>query len=265
MNITIGQYYPVKSVIHSLNPEIKVISLFLYVVAIFFDDSFFVYLLSFLFLAVVVILSKVPIGLMIKGLRALWFVILFTSVFNICFAVGDNVLFSVGILNITVEGIVSAVKILIRLVLLIVASSVLTLTTPPLDLTSAVESIMKPLKRIKFPVHEIAMMMSIALRFIPTLMDEADKIKKAQTARGADFDGSNLAAKAKSLLPILVPLFVSAFRRADELACAMEARCYRGDINRTKMNVQKTEKKDIAAFAVVLVFFGAVCIIAFIL
>lgn len=255
MNITIGQYYPVNSIIHSIDSRIKIICLFIYIVALFLGNDFLQYISCCAFLFFIIALSKVPVKLLFNGLKPLWFIIIFTSFFNICFSSGDNVIFHFAFINITFDGIILSAKIIIRLIILISASALLTLTTTPLELTNAVESLLKPLKKVKFPVHEIAMMMSIAIRFIPTLMDEADKIKKAQIARGADFNARGITAKAKSLLPLLVPLFVSAFRRADELALAMEARCYRGDINRTKMKIYKLKKIDFLAVLITFIFF----------
>lgn len=261
MNITIGQYYPTNSIIHKLDARIKIMGTFLYIAAVFIAKGIVGYALCILFLAAMICLSKVPVKMLLGGLKPIIFIILFTVTVNIFFTRGQRVLWRCGILMITVEGIIIAVKMAVRLILLIMGSSILTLSTTPIQLTVGMEYLLKPFKKIGVPAHEIAMMTSIALRFIPNLVEELDKIRKAQMARGADFDTGNLIQKAKSLIPLLVPLFVSAFRRADELAMAMEARCYRGDINRTRMNEPVLQKLDYAAIAVVFVFMIAVLLL----
>lgn len=239
MNITIGQYYPVDSPIHRLDARTKIIAVLLYIIGLFAAGGVAGYALAFLLLAAAACLSNVPLRLMLSGLKGIIAIILFTVALNLFFTRQGNIVLQLGVLKITDFGILLCVKMAVRLVMLIVASSVLTLTTSPIELTVGMEYLLKPFKKIGVPAHEISMMMSIALRFIPTLIEELDKIKKAQTARGAVFDTGSIAQRAKSLLPLLVPLFVSAFRRADELAMAMEARCYRGDVNRTRMNEPK--------------------------
>jgi energy-coupling factor transport system permease protein len=259
MNITIGQYYPADSFVHRLDPRVKLLGITLFIAALFTVKSFTGYLFIAVCLGSCIYATKVPPLFMFRGMRALLFILVFTSVLNIFFLTGPTVLVSFWVVTITLEGVVNAIRMVARLTMLIVGSSVLTLTTTPIKLTDAIEYVLKPFKRIGVPAHEIAMMMSIALRFIPTLLEEIDRIMKAQMARGADFDTGGLVKKAKSLVPLLVPLFISAFRRADELATAMEARCYRGDINRTKMKVMRLERRDYRAL---LVMCGFVCVIA---
>ena len=254
MNITIGQYYPTDSVIHKLDARVKIIGTFLYIAAIFIAKGIIGYLLSILMLAAVIQLSRVPVKMLLNGLKAIIVIIVFTVALNIFFTPGEKILWQYGVIKISVEGILTAVKLAVRLILLIMGSSILTLSTTPIQLTVGMEYLLKPFKKIGVPAHEIAMMTSIALRFIPNLVEELDKIRKAQMARGADFDTGGLVKKAKSLIPLLVPLFVSAFRRADELAMAMEARCYRGDVNRTRMNEPVLEKSDYTALFIMTAF-----------
>ncbi len=254
-NMVIGQYYPAQSVIHRLDPRVKLVATFAYIILLFAVNSLLGYGLVVLFLAGVIALSKVPPGFMFRGLKGIMFILIFTVVLNAFFTGGTHILWRFGFLTLTMEGVETAVKMGLRLVLLVTGSSVLTLTTSPIALTDGIEFLLKPFKKLGVPAHEIAMMMTIALRFIPTLMEEMDKIMKAQMARGADFDTGGLLKKAKSLIPLLVPLFVSAFRRADELAMAMEARCYRGDVNRTRMKALKLASLDYKAM-VLLVLWG---------
>lgn len=258
-NIAIGQYFPVKSYVHSLDPRVKLVSTICFIALLFVISSPISYLLTILFLAVAVIMSKVPFSFIFRGVRGILFIMLFSVVLNVFLTTGETVLYKAGIFTITMEGVEIASKMAIRLVLLVLFSSLMTLTTTPIALTDAIEYLLKPLKAIGVPAHEIAMMMTIALRFIPTLLEETHKIMQAQMARGADFDTGGLIKKAKSLIPLLVPLFVSAFRRADELALAMEARCYRGDIKRTRMKVLKLQKIDYFAIIFLILFFG-VCV-----
>lgn len=255
-DITIGQYYPAKSVLHRLDPRVKFIGTFLFLVSLFVAEGFWGYFLATAFLVGVILLSKVPVKFMLKGLKPLFILLLITVFFNL-FLIPGTVVWQLGFLKITQEGITQAVKIGIRLIYLVIGSSVMTLTTTPNQLTDGLERIMKPLNKIKVPVHEIAMMMSIALRFIPILMEETDKIMKAQMARGADFESGNLIQKAKSLIPLLVPLFISAFRRADDLAMAMEARCYHGGENRTQMKPLCYKRRDYLAYLVTMVYLAA--------
>lgn len=254
-DITIGQYYPADSVIHRLDPRVKFIGTFLFLISLFVADSFWAYVLATVFLAGVIAYSRVPVKFMLKGLKPLFIILLITVVFNL-FLLPGEVLWKFGFLQITDEGIRQAIKIGIRLIYLVIGSSVMTLTTTPNQLTDGLEKILKPLNKIKVPVHEIAMMMSIALRFIPILMEETDKIMKAQIARGADFESGNLIQKAKDLIPLLVPLFISAFRRADDLAMAMEARCYHGGDNRTQMKPLIYKSRDYVAYGICLIYLG---------
>ena len=252
-DITIGQYYPAKSILHRLDPRVKFVGTIAFLISLFVANSLWGYLLATAFLAVVIVLSKVPVKFMMKGLKPLFFIFILTVAFNL-FLVPGKVVVQIWILKITEEGIRQAIKIGIRLIYLFMGSSVMTLTTTPNQLTDGLEKLMRPLNKIKVPVHEIAMMMSIALRFIPILMEETDKIMKAQIARGADFESGNLIKKAKNLIPLLVPLFISAFRRADDLAMAMEARCYHGGDHRTSMKPLKYQNRDIMAYLILLVY-----------
>ena len=247
-DITIGQYYPVDSVLHKLDPRTKIILTFLYIISLFISKNFIGYFLTFLVLMVIIRLSHVPVKFMLRGLKAIFIIIIFTVVINVFFTPGATVLVSFLGINVTLEGIINALFMGSRLILLIVGSSLLTLTTSPISMTDGIEFLLKPLERIKVPAHEIAMMMTIALRFIPILLEETDKIMKAQMARGADFETGGILKKAKSLIPLLVPLFISAFRRADDLALAMEARCYRGGEGRTRMNKLSYNRNDAAAY-----------------
>jgi len=248
-DITLGQYYQTESVIHRLDPRVKLVATIFYIISLFVAKSWIGYVLAFLFLAVIIKLSHVPVKFIVKGMKAIVFLLLITVVFNLFLTPGKP-LVTVWKLKITQEGLRLAVMMAIRLSFLIVGSSLMTLTTTPNNLTDGMERLMRPLKLFHAPVHEIAMMMSIALRFIPILLEETDKIMKAQMARGADFESGNLMKKAKSLVPLLVPLFISAFRRANDLAMAMEARCYRGGEHRTKMKPLIYKKRDYIAYAV---------------
>lgn len=253
-DITIGQYYPAESAIHKMDARLKLMITFVFIVTLFLVNTFVGYLFVIACMGLMIRASKVPFKFMTRGLKSIIIIILFTVVINLFMTQGEHVLLRVGFLKVTMEGVLLAAKMCVRLVLLIVGSSLLTLTTTPIQLTDAIEYILKPFKKIGVPAHEIAMMMTIALRFIPTLLDETDKIMKAQQARGADFDTGNLIQKAKSLIPILVPLFISAFRRAEELAMAMEARCYHGDEHRTRMNVMTMKSSDYRAAVMTVVY-----------
>ena len=251
--ITIGQYYPADSVIHKLDPRVKLFATLLFVISLFTFQNVAGFLIATLFLIVLINLSKVPFHYMVKGLRAVIVILIITALFNLFLTPGE-VLVEFGFISISREGVVSAVKMAIRLIYLILGTSIITLTTTPNALTDGLEKSLSPLNAIKVPVHEIAMMMSIALRFIPILVEETDKIMKAQIARGADFESGNLIKKAKNMVPLLVPLFISAFRRANDLAMAMEARCYHGVSGRTKMKPLKYEKRDVAAYIIVVAY-----------
>lgn len=255
-DITIGQYYPADSPIHKIDARVKIVITLLYILSLFIIESFIGYAFVIASLAVIIKMSKVPFKFMVKGLKSLIFIIVFTAIINLFVTKGETPLFTVWRFTVTLEGVYFAIKMCLRIVLLIIGSSILTLTTTPIKLTDGIESLLKPLSKIGVPAHDIAMMMTIALRFIPTLLDETDKIIKAQQARGTDFDTGNLVNKAKALVPILVPLFISAFRRADELAMAMEARCYAGGGQRTRMNVMKITSIDYVASVVFVIYFA---------
>ncbi|MFI3176422.1 MAG: energy-coupling factor transporter transmembrane component T [Eubacteriales bacterium] len=252
-DITLGQYYQADSLIHKLDPRVKLITTMSFLISLFLVQSVTDYVVPFFFLITMMCISKVPFSFMLKGMRAILFLLIITVLFNLFLTPGEPI-FSIWILTITREGIVFAFKMAIRLTFLIIGSSIMTLTTTPNQLTDGLENLLNPLKRIKVPVHEIAMMMSIALRFIPILLEETDKIMKAQIARGADFESKNIIKRAKSYVPILVPLFISAFRRANDLALAMEARCYRGGEYRTKMKPLHYARRDYLAYAVTVTY-----------
>ena len=255
-SITLGQYYQTDSALHRLDPRVKLVGTFVYLIALFVVDSWVGYLLAALFLAAMIRLSNVPFRYIVRGMKTILFLLLITVCFNLFLTPGE-VIWQFGFLKMSREGLSFAIKMALRLSLLILGSSIMTLTTTPTQLTDALESLMRPLKKIHVPVHEISMMMSIALRFIPILMEETDKIMKAQIARGADFESRNLVKKIKSLVPLLVPLFISAFRRANDLAMAMEARCYRGGEGRTKMKPLVYQGRDRVAYGVLLLYFAA--------
>lgn len=255
-DITLGQYYQTESVIHRLDPRVKLIATVVFIISLFVVTNFWGYLLAALFLAGMIRLSHVPFKFMVKGMKAILLLLILTVVFNLFLTPGEPLL-SLWKLTITKEGLRTAVFMAVRLSFLIIGSSVMTLTTTPNNLTDGMESLLRPLKKIHVPVHEISMMMSIALRFIPILLEETDKIMKAQIARGADFESGTLINKAKSMVPLLVPLFISAFRRANDLAMAMEARCYRGGEGRTKMKPLVYKKRDYAGFVVLGLYLAA--------
>ena len=256
-DITLGQYYPADSVIHKLDPRVKLFGTLIYIISLFVFKGLPAFILAAIFLVVLIKLSKVPFSYMVKGLKTIVLIMLFAAVFNLFLTPGTK-LVSFWIFTITYEGLKNAVVMMVRLIFLIIGTSLMTLTTTPNELTDGLEKALSPLKYIKVPVHEIAMMMSIALRFIPILIEETDKIMKAQMARGADFEHGNLIQKAKNMVPLLVPLFVSAFRRANDLAMAMEARCYRGGEGRTKMRPLHYQKRDRMAYLTLLVYLAAV-------
>lgn len=245
-DITIGQYLPGESKIHKLDPRVKISIAFIFIINLFVVNNFIGYIPSLILIVSSILISKIPIKYILKGLKPILIILLITAIINIFLTTG-TVIYSLGPLSITLEGLKLAGFMMVRLVFLIIGTSLLTLTTSPISLTDGIEHLLNPLKRIGVPAHELAMMMTIALRFIPTLLDETDKIMKAQTARGADFESGNIINRAKNLVPLLVPLFISSFRRADDLAMAMEARCYRGGDNRTRMKQLKIEAGDIVA------------------
>lgn len=254
-DITIGQYFPGDSIIHKLDPRIKIIIVGLFIASLFFIDSFFPYIFILFFIGTVIKVANLPVKFILKGLKPLMFIIFITLAINVFMTKGE-VLFEIGPLAVTKEGLSTAVFMALRLIFLITGTSLLTLTTSPIALTDGIEKLLSPFKKVGLPAHELAMMMTIALRFIPTLLEETDKIMKAQMARGADFESGNILSRAKNLVPLLVPLFINAFRRADELATAMEARCYRGGDHRTRLNELKLKKSDFVILTSMLVFFG---------
>ncbi len=256
-DITFGQYYPGKSVIHKMDPRFKIFVIIAYVVVLFIIDKFGGFILPALFLLLEVLLSRVPAKTVIRSVKPILPLILFTALLNMFFVEGTPI-FTLWVFKPTWEGLYLAGIMVVRIVLLIVSTSMLTFTTTPIALTDAIERLLSPLKVIRFPAHEIARMTTIALLFIPTLMEETNKIISAQKARGADFESGNLFARAKAMIPILIPLFVSAFRRAEELAVAMECRCYNGGENRTKLRRPKITVIDWAASGITLLLIGGV-------
>ena len=249
-DITLGQYFPGQSVIHRLDPRTKLIMLVVYIVALFLAESWVSYGLMFLFLVTVIWLSTIPLKSILRGMKPLVMILIFTGVLNLFFTQEGEVIFHFWILTVTTGGLSRAVMMMSRILMLITGTFLLTYTTSPIALTDGLESLMKPLKKVGVPVHELSMMMCIALRFIPTLIEETDKIMCAQKARGADFETGSLMDRAKALIPILVPLFISAFRRADELATAMECRCYQGGEGRTKMKLLHYHREDFLSYGV---------------
>ncbi len=256
-DITLGQFYPGDSRIHRLDPRVKIVAVLLYIITLFVVDNFWGFAVALAGLAAVIAVSKVPLKFILRGLKPVFLIISFTFIINM-FMIKGEVLVSIGFLEITREGVETAVFMAVRLVLLIIGSSLLTLTTKPISLTDGIEALLAPFKKVGLPAHELAMMMTIALRFIPTLLEETDKIMKAQQARGADFESGNIIKRAKALIPILVPLFISAFRIAHDLAMAMEARCYGGNIKRTRMNGMKLKVGDFTASVVIVLFLAAI-------
>ena len=256
-DITLGQYYPGNSVVHRLDARTKIIATLFYIVELFVINNFWGFLIAGAFLFTVIGLSRVPVKFIFRGLTAVFLIIVFTFLINL-FMVDGRVIWQWKFLSITEEGVSRAFFMGIRLILLIIGSSLMTLTTKPIELTDGLEKLLKPFSRIGLPSHEIALMMTIALRFIPTLMEETDKIIKAQQARGADFESGNIIQRAKALIPILIPLFISSFRIAQDLALAMEARCYHGGSGRTRMNEIRFHKGDIVAAVVMLLLLAAI-------
>ena len=254
-DITIGQYYQTDSIVHRLDPRVKLFWTIMYIIGLFVAGNIAGYILSTIFLISAVVLSRIPFKRMIGGVKAIMFVLIFSSVFTVLFTEGKHVIGEVWIFTISVEGILKAIEMTYRLMLLLLGSSVMTLTTTPTDIADGMEKAFSPLNKIKIPVHEMAMMISIAFRFIPILMEETDKIMKAQKARGADFETGGIIKKAKGMIPLLIPLLISAIKRAMELANAMEARCYRGGEGRTKMKPLKYKKADYVAYAVIILVF----------
>lgn len=259
-DITLGQYFPGNSLIHRLDPRTKLIALIIYIVALFSAGNWLSYGLVFTFLATCIGISQIPVKAFARGMKPLVLILIFTGILNLFFTPGETVLLSLWKITVTLEGVTRAIFMMVRILLLISGTFLLTYTTSPISLTDGLESLLGPLKKIRVPVHELSMMMCIALRFIPTLIEETDKIMSAQKARGADFESGRLMERVKALVPILVPLFISAFRRADELATAMECRCYHGGEGRTKMKLLRYKRRDFLSFGF-LIFLLAVVIV----
>ena len=250
--ITLGQYFPGNSWIHRLDPRTKILATIIYIIAIFFADAPLSYGILTAFAALVILISSLPWLMVLKSLKPIWIIVILTMLIHMFTAPGEHIIFTWKFLSVTQEGLDMGLKMAVRLVLLLLFSSVLTFTTSPIVLTDGIEHLLRPFKAVGVPAHELAMMMTIALRFIPTLLEETDRIMKAQTARGADFANGNMLQRVKNMLPLLVPLFISAFRRADELAVAMEARCYRGGEGRTRMHELAYAGRDYTALVLVL-------------
>ena len=257
-NITMGQYYPVNSLVHRLDPRMKLILTVLMIVAVFMVHSLAGYALVLAFVYMTSRMANVPFKMLMGSLKPLRFILILTFVINLFFNTGETVLVHFAFITLTEEALSTAVHYTLRLAFLVLGTSLLTLTTSPVSLADAIELLFAPLKRFHFPAHELAMMMTIALRFIPTMLEEADKIMKAQMARGADFESGNLLARARAMVPLLVPLFVSAFRRAGDLAMAMESRCYHGGENRTRLRVLKITRNDWIALGAMLALMGLI-------
>lgn len=256
-DITIGQYVPGDSYVHKLDPRVKILISLVYIIDLFIVNNFFGYIFIVAFTSLAIYISKVHLRYIYKGIKPIFVLILITAILNLFMTSGTIVVFHWKFLTVYKEGLVLAAFMVLRLIFLIIGTSLLTLTTSPIELTDGIEKLLNPFKKLGVPAHELAMMMTIALRFIPTLMDETDKIMKAQIARGADFESGNLVKRAKNLIPILVPLFISSFRRADELAIAMEARCYRGGEGRTRMKMLKLAGRDYGAAAATAILVAA--------
>lgn len=257
-DVAFGQYYPTGSIVHRMDPRMKLLLTIMFVVAIFFVNTYFGFMLTAAVLILIILIAKLPMLSVLKSVRAIIFIVIFAAVINLFMIRNGEVLWSWKALQITDQGVHTTIKMTLRLVLLISGASLLTLTTTPVEIADGTESLIKPLALIKVPVHDIAMIMSIALRFIPTLFEETQKIISAQKARGASFDTGGLIARAKALLPVLIPLFVNSFRRADELAFAMDARCYNATEKRTKMKVMRFGAADFVAFFLIAAYFVAV-------
>ena len=260
-DITLGQYFPGNSPVHRLDPRTKLLMLVVYIISLFTAQNWISYGLNLLFLIMVIAVSTIPVKSIVRGMKPLVFILVFTGILNLFFTGGETVWVQIWRITITKEGVVRAVLMVLRILMLISGTFLLTYTTSPIALTDGLESLLSPLKKLKLPIHELSMMMCIALRFIPTLIEETDKIMSAQKARGADFESGNLMQRVKALVPILVPLFISAFRRADELATAMECRCYQGGDGRTKMKILRYKLTDIKAFGIGALLLAAVIVL----
>lgn len=262
-DITIGQYFPGSSPIHKMDSRVKLLLDILYLVILFTAQSFTGLLAGLLFMVICYIIARIKLVMILKSVRPILPLMLFTAILNLLFIKGETPLFSWWIISIYPEGIRTSLFMLVRILALIVGMSLLTYTTSPIMLTDAIERLLSPLKKIHFPVHELSMMMTIALRFIPTLIEETDKIMSAQKARGAEMDSGNIFKRAKSLIPILIPLFVSAFKRANELATAMECRCYHGGEGRTRLRQLRTAPRDYIAIVIMLILLAGVIVVNF--
>lgn len=251
-NITLGQYFPGTSFVHKLDPRTKLLATLLFIVAIFVAQSPLSYGLLCGFTLLVILVSRLPFAMVLKSVKPIWIILVLTLCIHVFTTPGETILYRYSFITVTQEGVVMGTKMCLRLILLLLFSSILTFTTSPIVLTDGIECLLRPFKCIGVPAHELAMMMTIALRFIPTLLEETDRIMKAQTARGADFESGNMVQRVKNMLPLLVPLFISAFRRADDLAIAMEARCYRGGEGRTRMHQLSYAGRDYLAFGAVI-------------
>ena len=261
-DITLGQFFPGNSPVHTLDPRTKLIMLVVYIVALFSAVSWVSYALCLAFLVVSIAVSRIPVKSIFRGMKPLIMILVITGILNLFFTGGETVLVSFWVITVTLEGVIRAALMVLRILMLITSTFLLTYTTSPISLTDGLESLMGPLKVIRVPVHELSMMMCIALRFIPTLIEETDKIMCAQKARGADFENGSLIQRVKALVPILVPLFISAFRRADELATAMECRCYQGGDGRTKMKLLRYRRNDLISFGIGILLVAAVIALA---
>lgn len=262
-DITLGQFFPGNSPVHKMDPRAKLMMLVVYIVALFVAVSWISYAVMLAFLVTVIAISKIPVKNLLRGMKPMVMILAFTAILNIFFTEGKTVLVEFWVIKITMEGLVRAFFMMIRILMLITGTFLLTYTTSPIALTDGLESLLNPLKVIKVPVHELSMMMCIALRFIPTLIEETDKIMSAQKARGADFETGNLMQRVKALVPILVPLFISAFRRADELATAMECRCYHGGEGRTKMKMLRYARRDFVAYGIGVILLAGIITLAY--
>lgn len=263
-DIKIGQYFPATSFMHQMDARLKLVGLLVLLMGLFLFDTFYAYILWSAFIFLMMISSQIPLKLFFTSLKPMFWIILFTFVIHLFSGTGE-VLYKIGFLSITYEGITRGIFICLRLTLLILASSILTFTTPPLTLSDAMEDLLSPFKKIGVPSHEIAMMMTIALRFIPTLLEETDKIIKAQKSRGADFNSGGIKKRIMAIMPILIPLFMGAFRRADDLALAMEARCYHGGIGRTRLKKLQFTKKDYLAIGVLSIVISIAFILTYVI
>ena len=257
-DITLGQFFPGNSVIHRLDPRTKLVMLVVYIAALFTASDWISYGIVLGFLVLCIAISAIPLKAIFRGMKPLVMILIFTGILNVFFTVGETVLVSFWVITITLEGLVQAGFMMVRILMLVTGTFLMTYTTSPISLTDGLESLLGPLKKIHLPVHEMSMMMCIALRFISTLIEETDKIMSAQKARGADFESGSLMQRVRALVPILVPLFISAFRRADELATAMECRCYHGGDGRTKMKLLRYKRNDFLTYGVGVLLLAAV-------